>query len=78
MLTWPRQNIGTYSIQINSIKLSKAITDGLNPGQVIVDTSDKPVYDFSRQLQHMYKDEYGSGKYLPVLDEERFLEIHGR
>lgn len=40
MLPLLRQNIGTYSIQKNSIKISKAIINVLNPGQVIADNSD--------------------------------------
>lgn len=44
MLTLPRQNIGAYSIQKHSIKISKAIIDVLNPSQVLIDTSYQPMF----------------------------------
>ena len=46
------------------------------------DTSDQPVCALSRQLQQMFPDSLGPGKYLPMFGglhiEKLLLEIHGQ
>ena len=41
-------------MQKHCIEVAKNAIDKLNPGQVIVDTSDQPVYALSRRLQQMF------------------------
>ena len=41
-------------MQKHCIEVVKNAIDTLNPGQVIVDTSDQPVYALSRRLQQMF------------------------
>ena len=41
-------------MQKHCIEVAKNTIDKLNPGQVIVDTSDQPVYALSRRLQQMF------------------------
>ena len=41
-------------MQKHCIEVVKNTIDTLNPGQVIVDTSDQPVYALSRRLQQMF------------------------
>ena len=58
-----RQNVATYSMQKHCIEVTRSAVDVLNPDQVIVDTSDQPVYAISRRLQQMFPDTIGPGKY---------------
>ena len=77
-----RQNVANFSTQKHCIEVSKSAVELLNPGQVIIDTSDQPVYALSRQLQKLYPDSFGPGKYLPMFGglhiEKLLLEIHGQ
>ena len=43
-----RQNVATFSMQKHCIEISKYVIDLLNPGQMVVDTNDQPVYAHSR------------------------------
>ena len=80
------QSVATYySMQKLCIKVAKNEIDALNPGQVTIDTSDKPVYPvyaLSRRLQQMFPDSLGPGKYLHMFGrlyiEKLFLEIYGQ
>ena len=53
-------------MQKHCIEITKAAVDLLNPGQVIVDVSDQPVYTVSRQLQQLYPIEFGPGRYFAM------------
>ena len=77
-----RQSVATYSMQKHCIEAAKNAIDALNPAQVTVDTSDQPIYSFSRQLQQIFPDSLGPAKYLPMFGgvqiEKLLLEIHGQ
>ena len=76
------QNVATLSMKRHCIEVTKAATELLNPGQVIVDVSDQPLYALSKQLQIIYQNEFGPGKYFPIFDglyiEKVLLIIHGQ
>ena len=69
-------------MQKHCTDVAKNAINALNPGQVIVDTSDQPIYALSWRLQQMFPDSLGPGKYLPMLSglhiEKLLLEIHGQ
>ena len=82
ILSLLRQNVATYTMQKHCIEMTRSVVNVLNPDQVIVDTSDQPVYAISRRLQEMFPDTIGPGKYLPMFGglhiEKLLLEIHGQ
>ena len=75
-------NVATLSMQKHCIEVTKAAVDILNPGQVVVDVSDQLVYALSRQLQNIYPNTFGPGKYFPMFGglhiEKVLLIIHGQ
>ena len=77
-----RQSIATYSIQKHCNEVAKNANDALNLSQVTVDTSHQLAYALSRQLQQMFPDSLGPGRYLPMFGgvhiEKILLEIHGK
>ena len=75
-----RQSVATYIMQKHCIVAPKNHIDAFNPGQVTVDTSHQLVHALSRQLQLMFPDYLGPGKYLPMFRglqiEKILLEIY--
>ena len=78
----PPQNVATLIMQKHCIEVKKAAVYILNPGQIIVDVSDQPIYALSKQLQIMFANEFGPGKYFSILGklhiEKVLLVIHGQ
>ena len=72
----------SFSMQKHCIDICKSAIDFLNPGQVIVDVSDQPIYAISRRLQQLLPHELGPGMYVPMFGglhiEKLLLEIHGQ
>ena len=67
---------------VNSILPLPQNVATLNPGQIIVDVSDQPIYALSKQLKIMFPNQFGPGKYFPILGklhiEMVLLDIHGQ
>ena len=59
ILTLLRQDVRSFSMQKHCIEITKAAIDVLNPGQIVVDVSDQPIYTISRILQQHLPNKFG-------------------
>ena len=77
-----RQNVRSFSMQKHCIEITKAAIDVLNPGKIVVDVSDQPIYTISRILQQHLPNKFGPGLYFRMFGglhiEKLLQEIHGK